>query len=155
MVSALPISMVVAPKTEVVPIFPLRVIAPLPADSFILMAAKSVDVVPPILPPIPTVPEPVLIVKLRAVASELIVELKSRLPPFEVMVELASRTTAPSISISVVEASKAVAVVLIPPLRLIVPPVNLTSPISPSIARPAKSRLILHYRHLYQYLLIY
>ena len=67
------------------------------------MAAKSVVVVPPILPPIPTVPEPVVIVKLRAVASELIVELKSRFPPFEVMVVLASRTTAPLISISVVE----------------------------------------------------
>ena len=127
MVSALPISMVVAPKTEVVPIFPLRVIAPVPAVSFILMAAKSVVVVPPILPPIPTVPEPVVIVKLRAVASELIVVLKSRFPPFEVMVVLASRTTAPLISISVVvEPSEAVDVVVIPPLRLIVPPVRST-----------------------------
>ena len=104
--------MVVAAKTEVVPIFPLRVIAPVPADSFILMAAKSVDVVPPILPPIPTVPEPVLIVKLRAVSSELIVESKSRFALFVVKVMLSSRTTAPSISIFPAFPAESVAVVV-------------------------------------------
>ena len=128
MVAALPISTVLAPKAEVVPIFPLRVIAPDPADSFILRAPKSVDAeVAPISPPIATVPPPVVIVKVRVFASELIVVEKSRFPQFEVMVVLASRTTAPLISISVVvEPSEAVDVVVIPPLRLIVPPVRST-----------------------------
>ena len=113
-------------------------IFPAPAEALISIAAKSVVVVPPILPSILTVPAPVLIVKLRAVASDLIVLEKSRFPPFEVMVVLASRTTAPLISISVlVEPSDWSAVVVIPPLRLIVPPVNVTSPISVAIATPA------------------
>ena len=120
-VAALPIATVLAPKTVAVPISPPRVIFPAPAEALISIAAKSVLVVPPILPTILTVPAPVVIVKLRAVASELIVLEKSRFPPFEVMVVLASRTTAPLISISVVvEPSEAVAVVVIPPLRLIV-----------------------------------
>ena len=100
-VAALPISMVVAPEIESVPISPPRVIFPAPAEALISMAAKSVSVAPPILPTILTVPAPLLIVKLRAVESDLIVLEKSIFPPVEVIVTASSRTTAPLISISV------------------------------------------------------
>ena len=111
-VAALPISMVVAPETEAVPISPPRVIFPAPAEALISMAAKSVSVAPPRLPTILTVPAPLLIVKLRAVESDLIVLEKSIFPPVEVIVTAFSRTTAPLISISVLTPPESVPVVV-------------------------------------------
>ena len=137
---------VVAPAVDASAPICLMVTAPVSvaAEAAIFKAFKGL-VPPPIIPPMPTVPLPLIMVKLSAFPAAvvaLIVESKSIFPAPVVPVvtvivqALLLRTKAPSISIAPAALSMSW-------LTVIVPPVKETSPISvPITAPPVLSKTI-------------
>ena len=135
-VSALPMATAAAPAAVLVPTFPLKVIAPVPAEELTVKSLKAVDA--PIFPPNSTAPDPDVIVKVFPPST---VEVKVTAPLLLVesvsIVVFPARVTGP-VSVTTPDtpsaSSLSVAVVILPSSEMPPVDVNNTSFISVEIS---------------------